>query len=174
MAIPASSEYPPFFAGYVGLVPEIDIVPVLAAQTALVEEVAASVGADRELYAYGPGKWTIRQVMGHLVDAERVFAYRALCFSRGEQQPLPGFNENAYVDHARFNDRRLAEMTGEFALMRQANVAMLGALDDAQWSNAGVSNGKSITVRAIAYVMAGHVRHHVNILAERYGVDLDR
>ena len=137
MTIPAASDYPSFFAGYIGLVPETDIVSVLSSQVDLVPRLSAAVGADRELYAYEPSKWTIRQVMGHLVDAERVFSFRALCFSRAEQQPLPGFSENVYVDRSRFNDRPLGDMADEFALVRRANVKMFAALDTGQWATDG-------------------------------------
>lgn len=170
MSVPASDEYPPFFARYVSLVPEADIVPALDAQIDLLQRLAAGVGVDRELHAYEPGKWSIRQVIGHVIDAERVFAYRALCFSRGESHSLPSFDENAYVDHARFNERTLADLADEFTLLRRANVKMFDALAPAQWAMGGVANGKSITVRAQAYVMAGHVRHHTGILRDRYGV----
>jgi hypothetical protein len=167
---PLPTEYPASFAGYVDLVPEADVVGALGAQVEVLRQLAAAISPERETYAYAPGKWTIRQVVGHLGDVERVFSFRALCFARSEQTPLPGFDENAYVEHSRFNDTRLGELIEELVLLRSSNLKMLTSLSEAQWSATGVANGKSISVRALAYVMVGHVRHHVAMLRDRYGV----
>ena len=169
---PLPNEYPPFFAGYVERVPEVDIVAALRGQVDVVRRVAASIAPDRETYAYAPGKWSIRQVAGHIGDGERVFGFRALCFSRADRNPLPAFDENAYVAHARFHDIPLSDLVDEFALLRSANVKMLAGLRDEQWSEVGTASGKPISVRALAYVMAGHVRHHLAVLQERYAVVL--
>ncbi len=167
---PLPSEYPPFFAGYIDRVPEADVVGALGAQIEVLKQLAAVISPEKETYAYAPGKWTIRQVVGHLGDVERVFSFRALCFARSDQTPLPGFDENAYVEHSRFNDIRLGELIEELVLLRSSNLKMLTSLSEAQWSATGVANGKSISVRALAYVMVGHVRHHVAMLRDRYGV----
>ncbi len=167
---PLPTEYPASFAGYVDLVPEADVVGALGAQVEVLRQLAAAISPERETYAYAPGKWTIRQVVGHLGDVERVFSFRALCFARSDQTPLPGFDENAYVEHSRFNDTRLGELIEELVLLRSSNLKMLTSLSEAQWSATGVANGKSISVRALAYVMVGHVRHHVAMLRDRYGV----
>lgn len=124
----------------------------------------------KELFAYGPGKWTIRQVAGHVADTERVFGYRALVFGRLDQNELPGFDENAYVEHARFNEIPLQDLIEEFALVRQANLRYLKGLPAAAWDASGMANGRRITVRALSYLMAGHVRHHLRGLGENYGV----
>ncbi len=100
-----------------------------------------------------------------------MFGFRALCFSRADATPLPGFDENAYVEHAPFRDIPLADLVEEFALQRSANLKMLAALRDDQWSAVGTANGRTVTVRALAYIMAGHVRHHLAVLHERYAVD---
>ncbi len=170
MTRPVPDEYPPIFSGYVERVPEVDVVGALRAQIDLLRDLAAAVSPDRETYAYAAGKWTIRQVVGHLGDAERVFSYRALCFARGDRTPLPGFDENAYVDHARFNDTPLSDLVDELVWLRSANLKMLGALGEDQWSATGTANGRAMSVRALAYVMAGHVRHHFVVLRDKYAV----
>ena len=115
-------------SGYVGLVPEEDVLPALREQAGIMRALAARVPADKETWAYGPDKWTVRQVIGHLNDAERVFSYRALCFSRAEQNHLPAFDENTYVANAAFNDVPLADLAEEFALLRSANVKLFEGL----------------------------------------------
>ena len=168
MQRPLADEYPKAFAGYVSLVPEADILAVLRTQTELVREVARRTSPQRETYSYAPGKWTLRQVVGHVGDAERVFGYRTLCISRGDPAPLPGFDENAYVDAASFNDIHLAALVDEFASLRSANLRLIETLRVDQWPAAGIANGNAITVRGLAYVMAGHVHHHLKVLRDRY------
>lgn len=165
---PLETEYAPPYAPYVSLVPEVDILWVLENQVVEVRR-AASVPAARETHRYAPGKWTIREVFGHVVDAERVFGYRAFCVSRGEQRPLPGFDENEYVASSGIGRCRLADLVAEFATVREANLAVLRRLDQAGWQRFGNANGTSISVRALAYIMAGHVRHHLGVLRSRYG-----
>jgi uncharacterized damage-inducible protein DinB len=167
---PAETEYAPFYAGYVALVPEADILAVLGSQVDEVRRLLAAVSAEQESYRYAEGKWSIRQVLGHLVDAERVFGYRAFCFSRGEQASLPSFDESQYVDAARSDSVPLRELVEEFAVVRQANLAFLRRLDAREWAQVGTASGKPVSVRALAWIMAGHPRHHLQILRERYGV----
>ena len=167
---PDPSEYPPYAQQYVMQVTDGDLLAALDGQRDQLRTAAVPVSPDREHFAYAAGKWTMRQVVGHLGDAERVFSYRALCFARGDRTPLPGFDENAYVDHARFNDARLSDLVEELVLLRSANLKMLGALDEGQWSATGTANGRAMSVRALAYVMTGHVRHHLMVLRDRYAV----
>ena len=170
IARPGEGEYAPFYAGYVALVPESDILAVLERQAGELRELAASVPEARETYRYGEGKWSVREVLGHLVDGERVFGYRAFCISRGERAGLPSFDENHYVAQARSNAIPLAEIADELALVRESNLAFLRRLEPREWERAGTASGKTVTVRALAWVMAGHPRHHVRILRERYGL----
>jgi hypothetical protein len=167
---PAEGEYAPFYARYVALVPETDILAVLERQAGELRQLAASVPAERETYRYAEGKWSVREVLGHLVDGERVFGYRAFCISRGEVAALPSFDENQYVGEARCDAIPLRELAGELALVRESNLAVLRRLEPRQWERVGTASGKPITVRALAWVMAGHPRHHAEILRERYGV----
>jgi hypothetical protein len=170
IARPGEGEYAPFYAGYVALVPETDILSVLERQAAELRELAASVPADRETFRYAEGKWSIREVMGHLIDGERVFGYRAFCISRGEKAGLPSFDENEYVAGARSNAVPLRELADELVLVRASNLAFLRRLEPREWERTGTASGKPVTVRALAWVMAGHPRHHVRILRERYGL----
>ncbi|MBI1873349.1 MAG: DinB family protein [Acidobacteria bacterium] len=167
---PKDTEYAPFFAGYVSLVPEADIVDVLQKQIVDVGSQARTVPANGETFAYAPGKWNIREVYGHMADAERIFGYRAVCISRGERASLPGFDEKQYVARSRFADTRLTDLVREFTLLREANLVALQRLDRSTWSQMGTANGHPISVRALAFIMAGHVRHHLRILGERYAV----
>ena len=170
MERPTETEYAAIYRGYVALVPETDIVGVLETQAEEIRRLLATVSPEKETYRYAEGKWSIRQVLGHLVDAERVFGYRAFCFSRGEQAPLPSFDENRYVDAARSDSVPLRELVEELVLVRQSNLVALRRLDAREWAQVGTASGKPVSVRALAWVMAGHPRHHLQILRERYGV----
>jgi len=169
---PANTEYASFYAGYVGLVQEEDVLPVLEEQIGVLRRLAETLPADREGFRYAPGKWSVREVIGHLGDTERIFGYRALCIGRGDQTSLPGFDENAYMETASFDRRTAADLIEELVHVRQANLAMLRHLGDEGWARVGTANAAPVSVRALAFVMAGHLRHHLNILRERYGVEV--
>ena len=170
MGRPAETEYAPYYARYVALVPETDILAVLEQQVEEIRRLAASVPPERETWRYAEGKWSVRQVLGHLVDGERVFGYRAFSFSRGETAALPSFDENQYVAAARSDAIPLRETVDELALVRRSNLQVLRRLAPPEWERVGTASGHPVTVRALAWVMAGHPRHHVAILRERYGV----
>jgi hypothetical protein len=170
IARPAEGDYPDYTRGYVSLVTDGDVLGLLRHQLSLVRAIAAGVSDSREQTGYAPGKWSIRQVVGHLGDCERVFGYRALAISRSDGTPLPGFDENTYVSNSAYAETPLAELIEELVLLREANLRMLGRVVDRQWLQAGTANGQRITLGALAFVMAGHMRHHLNILQERYGV----
>ena len=167
---PDSTEYDPYFAGYVGLVGSEDVLRVLEDQRAVIRQVAAGVPAARETFAYAPGKWSIRQVFGHMADTERVFAHRAFCISRGEPATLPSFDENAYVQASSAADVSLSELADELVQVREANLRFIRRLDGETSRRLGRVSSGSASVRALAYMMAGHLRHHLRVLAERYGV----
>jgi hypothetical protein len=165
---PDPSEFAPFYAGYVALVTEGDILRVLETQAADLMRLAREFAPEREQHRYAPGKWSVREVVGHITDAERVFGFRAFCFSRGDRNPLPGFDENDYVAQSGFDRRELADLADDFGRIRQVNLAALRLLDEEAWRRTGTASGKPVSVRALAYIMAGHVRHHLNILSTRY------
>jgi hypothetical protein len=170
IARPGEGEYAPFYAGYVALVPESDILAVLERQSGELRDLAVSVPAERETHRYAEGKWSVREVLGHLVDGERVFGYRAFCISRGERAALPSFDEKQYVAETCSDAIPLRQLADELALVRESNLAFLRRLEPREWERAGTASGKPITVRALAWIMAGHPRHHVRILRERYGI----
>jgi hypothetical protein len=166
---PEESEYAPPYGRYVARVPETAILPVLESQIAELRALAEAA-FGKETYRYAPGKWSVREMIGHLTDAERVFGFRAFCFSRGEEAPLPGFEENQYVEASGYEAVELASLFREWALVREANLEFLRRLPEESWSRTGTASGWPISVRALVYAMAGHVRHHREVLRERYGV----
>ena len=167
---PKENEYAPFYAGYVSRVPETEIVEVLREQPKELKRVADSVVPDKERFRYAPDKWSVRELFGHLVDAERFFGHRAFCISRGDANPLPGWDEKSYIASSSYDSQPLAELVKDFSLLREGNSRLLENLDAGAFSREGVANGAKVTVRALAYIMTGHARHHLAVLQERYGI----
>jgi hypothetical protein len=167
---PGEHEYVPYHARYVSLVGEDDAIAALAGQQDEVRRLVSSVPPERETYRYAPGKWSVREVLGHLVDSERVLGYRAYCISRGELAALPAFDENAYVAASRYDEIPVLELGRELLAVRGVNLLALRRLDSAAWARMGIASGKPISVRALGFVMAGHLQHHVAILLDRYGI----
>jgi DinB family protein len=167
---PAAGEYAPYFERYVSRVPEADALPVLERQRAEVREAFSGVPESKGGFRYAEGKWSVREMLGHVIDTERIFAYRALCIARGETAPLPGFEQDDYVAKAGHDGWTLPELLDDFDAVRRANVALLAHMDEAALRRVGTSSGHPTSVRAVAYILAGHVRHHLGVLAERYGV----
>lgn len=165
---PGSSEYPPYYGTYIGEVTGDDVVPALVAQRESTARVLATIPESRAGYRYAEGKWSTREVVGHLSDSERVFAYRLLRFARADETPLPGFDENHYVPAGTFERRSLADVAAEFAAVRDATLALVKSLDAAAIGRSGMANGKSISVAALAWVIAGHEVHHLRVIRERY------
>ncbi len=165
---PGAGEYREFYAGYVERVPPGDIVQRLRTQLdgtlALVTELPPS-GAD---YAYAPGKWSVKQVIGHLADTERIMSTRAVCFARNEPAPLPAFEEDAYVAAAGFERRSLESLVEELRAVRASTIALFDGLPPEAWTRRGTASGHPITVRALAWIIAGHELHHRSVLEERY------
>ena len=169
---PAETEFAPFYASYIARVPESDPLPALEAQPSELLTVADRIAPDDELLRYAPDKWSVRQTFGHLIDTERVMGYRAFCIARGEAKPLPGFDEKEYVARADSDERSVKEMAHEFAAVRHANLWTIRSWADEDWNRVGNANGKPVSARAIVYIMAGHVRHHMALLRERYGLEV--
>ena len=167
---PDASEYPAPYQPYVDEVPENDILAVLDTQQDEIRAFARSVAVERERFAYGPEKWTVRQVFGHLLDVERAFAHRAFCISRNDPTPLPGFDDHLYVAESGSNDTPLSALAEELVLTRSANLALFRRFSDEAWRRAGVANNAPVSVRALAFMLAGHIRHHVALLRDRYGL----
>jgi hypothetical protein len=167
---PAADEYAPFYGTYVGAVPDGDITRTLAAQGEAMLTRLASLTEDEAGAAYASGKWTVKEVVCHITDTERIFAYRMLRIARGDTTPLASFDENVYAAACGANDRPLETLLGEFAAVRGATLALLRWLPDAAWTNRGTASGKEVTVRGLAWITAGHALHHERVLQERYGV----
>jgi DinB superfamily len=168
---PADTEFAPFYAAYIARVPETDPLPALGAQPGELLALADRIAPEDELFRYAPDKWTVRQVFGHLIDTERVMGYRAFCIARGEAKPLPGFDEKEYVARADSDERSVKALAHEFAAVRHANLWNIRRWTADDWDRTGNANGKEVSARAIAYIMAGHVRHHLAILREQYGIE---
>ena len=167
---PAADEYAEYYGKYVALVPEPDPVAALAAEIEQTSALLGKVSDSAALHRYAPGKWSVKEVVGHLCDAERVFTYRAMRFARADTAPLASFDETAYVPAGGFDRRSLEDLAGEFRDVRRASIALFRSFDEVAWHRRGVASGKEVTVRGLAYITAGHERHHVAILKERYGL----
>lgn len=167
---PQAGEYPPYYDTYIAKVQGDDPVAAVEALTPRTRRLFESIPADKADYRYAEGKWTVRDVIGHIVDAERVFAFRALWFARGDTNPLPGFDENAWVPAARFEGVSLADIIESWRAQRAATIAMLKTFGPDTWPRTGTANGKVMSVRSLAFTIAGHEIHHVGVLGERYGV----
>ena len=165
---PASGEYAPAYERYVSLVPEGDIVTTLKQQLESTLALLRGIDEPQANKRYAPGKWSIKELVGHLIDSERIFAYRALRFARNDQTPLSGFEQDDYVRSASFDDRSLADLTNEFEHVRRANISLFASLDPEAYSRRGPANEVEISVRALAYIMAGHETHHMQVLNSRY------
>jgi hypothetical protein len=166
---PEAGEFAPFYAGYVQLVTE-EPVAALEAQARATQALLAGLSDAQAGHRYAEGKWTVRDVTGHMADAERVMSYRAMRIARGDATPLPGFDENAYVTVAGADRRPIAELAADLAAVRNATLALFRGLDAEAWRRRGAANGNPVSVRALAHIIAGHERHHVEILRTRYGI----
>ena len=165
---PETNEYAEYYGKYISLVPDGELVATLAAQLDATLALWRVVPEELGAHAYAPGKWTIKQMLGHVLDTERIMAYRALCIARGDQTPLPGFEQDAYVAQADFNARTIAELADEFAAVRRANLQLFKHLSAGEWQRRGTASGKPVSVRALAYIIAGHELYHQDLLKSRY------
>lgn len=167
-ARPGADEYAPFYAGYVSLVPGGPVVETLERQAAETLALLRSLPEGRGTHRYAPGKWSVRQLIGHVTDTERVFAYRALAVARGERRPLPDMDQDEYMAGADFDARTLADLADEFGAVRRSTVLLFRHLPAGAWGRRGTASDNEVTVRALAYITAGHAAHHLRILRERY------
>lgn len=165
---PETSEYPERYAHYVALAPEEDLPAALLAQLDSAALFTASIPQAKHPHRYAEGKWTITEVLGHILDTERIIAHRILTWARGADAAFTRADENLYVRNGAFAARPLSGIMEEFALLRRSHALMLEALPEEAWDRAGVMADSRVTVRAAAYLMLGHERHHLNIIRERY------
>lgn len=166
---PEPSEYVPFHDGYLSAIAGRDIVAVLTDQLETLGSFLLLSEHDLD-GRYDTGKWTVREVIGHLIDSERVMAYRLLCIARGETANLPGYDEARYAEFANARARSVRGLVAELRLVRQSTLALVTSLDESILTRTGTANGWRLSVRAMVHIIGGHFEHHVNVLEARYGV----
>jgi len=164
---PEQDEYAEYYSKYISLV-DGDVLPILDAQPAELRAIVADMPEERGTFAYESGKWTLKEVLSHLIDGERHFAYRMLRISRGDKTPIEGFEQDGYIENSNANNRPFVELLDEFDLQRRSNMLFVRNLSDEASKRLGTASGFTVSVRALVYIMAGHVRHHLGILHERY------
>lgn len=167
-ARPGQDEYAPYYEKYVSLVPEGGVVEGLERQGAETLALLRGLSEARGAHRYAPDKWSVKQLVGHVIDTERIFAYRALAISRGERQPLPGMDQDEYMAGVDFDARTLSSLADEFEAVRRSNVLLFRHLSPEAWGRRGTASDYEVTVHALAYILAGHEAHHIRILRERY------
>lgn len=168
IAKPNADEYAAYTINYIKLVPDDNLLRHLADNLKATVEFVLGLPADKLAYRYAPGKWTIREVMQHVADTERIFAYRALCFARADKTALQGFDENFYAANSAANERDIKSIMREFVAVRNATISLFDGFDEKVLTRIGTANNNPTSVRALAYQIAGHESHHVNIIKERY------
>jgi len=168
LAKPGADEYPPYYEKYVSLIQDVDVVATLGKQLDATRTLLGSIDEVKADSRYAPDKWSIKEVVGHLIDGERVFAYRAMRFARSDVSPLAGFEQDDYVLNGDFDARTLADLAEEFEHLRRSNIHFFRGLSDAAWARRGTANDSEVSVRALAHIIAGHEVHHVEILKTRY------
>ena len=164
---PQANEHAPYYKTYMDTVSD-NVIAELEHQVNSFPSFLKGLTKDKATYAYSEGKWTITELVGHVIDTERIMAYRALRIARADLTPLPGFEENDYVANAHFAERNMDSLAEEFAILRKANMYLIKSFNDDEINRIGTSNGSPMSVRALIYILAGHVNHHRRIIEERY------
>jgi hypothetical protein len=165
---PAITEYPEHYRNYVNLVPEGDIVEIIESQLNDTKKLLADITKEQADFRYAEGKWNVLEVVGHVMDTERIMNYRILRMARGDQTPLAGYDDEKYVEESFYSTRTIADLLSEWTVVRAATVALLKGLPKGAWTKTGFANNGEFTVNSIAYIIAGHERHHVGLLKSRY------
>lgn len=167
---PQANEYDPYYERYISLVQGADIVRALQTQLDQTTVLLSAVSEEKAGYRYAPGKWSVKEVLGHLTDTERIFAYRALRIARNDRTPIEGFEQDGYVQYGPFSRYRLQDLVQEFGYVRDASLSLFQKLNQEDWGRRGIANSAEISVRALAFIMAGHELHHRKVLKEKYGI----
>jgi uncharacterized damage-inducible protein DinB len=170
LTLPAADEHAPYYGKYISLLQTDDVLAALEKQAISTAKLLAATPESMGSHRYAEGKWSVKEVVGHLIDGERIFAYRALRFGRADTTDLPGFEENEYVPAGKFDRRTLADLAAEFAAVRVTTLALFRGFDAEALLRRGTANGQPVTVRALGAIIAGHEVHHVGLLRERYGL----
>ncbi|MCK5944613.1 MAG: DinB family protein [Planctomycetes bacterium] len=167
---PAPTDYSDYFSGYVARVPDGDVLQGLAEQGTRMAQLVRSAGEQKGDFAYADGKWSVKRLLLHIADGERMFCYRAMCVARGDQQELPSFDENAYAQNDGSASRTVASIVDEYESVRRATLTLFGGFDAAAWARRGRANGAPVTVASTPWIVLGHDLHHFSVLIERYGL----
>ncbi|CAN5433970.1 DinB family protein [soil metagenome] len=165
---PSTDSYAPYFETYIGKLRGKDPVKLLESSVLELKVFLSEVPDEKEDFRYAEGKWSVKEVVGHIIDTERIMCTRALCIARGEKQSLPGFDENEYVKTAGFDKRSLYDLSHEFGFVRESTISLFKTLREEDLDRKGLANNNPVTARAILYIIAGHHEHHMNVLRERY------
>ena len=165
---PESSEYAPFYANYVAQIPQQNGLLALIESGLMLSKLLKSIPSEKATYRYAPGKWSINEVVQHLIDAEVIFTYRALRIARGDKTPLAGFDENVYAPNAFADDKKLAELILLFEQIRKSSELVFSSFDVSTHENIGTASNFPVSVRALCYITAGHTLHHATVIKERY------
>ena len=168
MGRPQPSEYDPYYERYISLVENDEIIGTLGAQPTKLQDLLTALPEEKGDFRYAEGKWSIKDLLGHLIDGERMFAYRLFRISRGDQTPIEGFEQDGYIENAHSGSRSFGDLLEEFTLLRRSTMILIKNLTDEDWGRLGTANNVSVSVRALIYIMAGHIEHHLAILKERY------
>lgn len=165
---PKSGDYNPYYDRYISLIGDDDIIEVLEEQRKTSEKFLKTFTEKQGNYSYADGKWTLKEVLGHVVDTERIMSCRALAFARGEKQSLPGFEQDDYVAESNFNNRSLDDLINEFLTARESNIILFKSFDEEIFNRRGIASESEVTVLALIYIIAGHEKHHMKFLREKY------
>lgn len=170
MKKPDITEYDSYYQTYINALPEFSIKQILEEQIIEIQNIFGNMNEEKGNYYYAEGKWSIKEVLGHITDTERIFSYRILSFARCEKQKIPGFDQNEYVLKGNFNNRTVKDLLEEFICLRKSNIILINSFNEEILKNIGNANGKNVTVNALQFILAGHVHHHIKVLKEKYGV----
>ncbi len=165
---PEKNEYATYYEKYVSLVKDEDILSVLRENKIETQNLLAEITEEKSYFRYAEGKWSIKELIGHIIDTERIFAYRALRFARNDQTPIEGFDQDPYIENADFDNCQFTDLIAEFAYVRDSNIFMFQSFPENAWTRSGIASENPVSVRALAYMLAGHELHHINILKDRY------
>ena len=167
---PAIGDYSDYFQGYIDRVPDGNVMTVLTEQGERMAALLHAASEEQGNFCYAPGKWSVKRLALHIADGERMFCYRAMCLARGDQQPLPGFEENAYAENDGSNERTLASIAAEYESVRAATLTLFAGFSPTAWQARGIANGSPVTTASLPWIIAGHDLHHFSVLQERYGL----
>jgi hypothetical protein len=165
---PEATEYGEAYAGYISKVPGADVLTFLEQQLDSIGPLIRSIDESKGNFRYEPGKWSTKEVLGHLIDSERVFSYRALVFARNDTHALPGFDQDPWIEHANYSNLSISDIASEFEAVRRSTIFLLRHLDRSAWERKGIANNKPMSARAAAFVIGGHTQHHLDVLRSRY------